>query len=205
MPDLDFDVHKIIGSVSQCLVLRLMTDQHVSPLLVGAYVNSMMYTLEGIAVIQYYLTTKRNQDSLLFQVVVYFTFVVDTVSTCVTCAFVYLVCNRNRIIIFSNLILMMSLFFTVYCHTLGYNPFIFHFSFRLTGYQCPYSTTGDHTNLQTWLMAVTIALNGITGSIVQCFLIYRYWRMSVISVFIRTSAIPNILCLGAKTITSHLY
>jgi len=157
-----------------------MTDQHVSPLLIGAYVNSIMYTLEGIAVIQYYLATKHNQDSLLFQVMVYFTFVVDTVSTCVTCVFVYLVCNQNQIIIFSifsDLILMMGPFFAVYRHILGYDLFIFHFSFWLMGYQCPYSTTGDLTNMQTWPTAVTIALNGITGSIVQCFLIYRYWRM----------------------------
>ena len=70
-----------------------MTDQHLSPLLIGTYVNSIMYALEGVAVIQYYSASKRTGDSLLFQVVVYFMFVVDTVYTCFTCATVYLVCH----------------------------------------------------------------------------------------------------------------
>jgi hypothetical protein len=50
----------------------------------------MLYTLELVAVIQYY---KHNQDSRLFNAMVYFTFVVDTVSTMAACACVYLVCN----------------------------------------------------------------------------------------------------------------
>jgi hypothetical protein len=125
--DLNIDANKIIGSVSQCSVLRLMTDQHVSPLLIGAYVNSIMYTLEGIAVIQYYLATKHNQDSLLFQVMVYFTFVVDTVSTCVTCVFVYLVCNQNQIIIFSDLILMHGPIFCSIPSHIGVRSFHFPF------------------------------------------------------------------------------
>ena len=67
-----------------------MTDQHDSGLLVGTYGNLIMYTLELVAVIQYY---KRNQDSRLFHAMVYFTFAVDTVSTMAVCACIYLVCN----------------------------------------------------------------------------------------------------------------
>jgi hypothetical protein len=64
-----------------------------SPYLVGTYVNSILYTLEGVAVIQYYRASRRNQDPLLLQVMVYFTFLADTVSTVSTYATVYLVCN----------------------------------------------------------------------------------------------------------------
>jgi len=70
-----------------------MTDQHDSGLLVGTYGNSILYTLELVAVIQYYSVSKRSQDSLLFHAMVYFTFAVDTVSTISACACVYLVCN----------------------------------------------------------------------------------------------------------------
>ena len=70
-----------------------MTDQHDSGLLVGTYGNSILYTLELVAVIQYYSVSKRSQDSLLFQAMVYFTFVVDTVSTIAACTYFYLVCN----------------------------------------------------------------------------------------------------------------
>jgi hypothetical protein len=60
---------------------------------VGTYANLILYTLELVAVIQYYSVSKRSQDSLLFRAMVYFTFVVDTVSTIAACAGLYLVCN----------------------------------------------------------------------------------------------------------------
>ena len=109
----------------------------------------------------------------------------------------------TKIIIFSNVILMNP-FPAVYHNTLGYD---FQFSFWLTGYRCPCSTTGDinFINAQYWPSAVSLVLNGITETIVQCFLIYRYWRMSVIFVFITRSTIPSKICIGAKTIMSHLY
>jgi len=98
----------------------------------------------------------------------------------------------------------MNPFPAVYHNTLGYD---FQFSFWLTGYRCPCSTTGDinFINAQYWPSAVSLVLNGITETIVQCFLIYRYWRMSVIFVFITRSTIPSKICIGAKTIMSHLY
>jgi len=62
---------------------------------VGTYANSILYTLELVAVIRYYQASKfkRNQDSPLLQAMVYFTFVVDTVSTISSYASVYLVCK----------------------------------------------------------------------------------------------------------------
>jgi len=89
---------KLLGFVFLSLhVVRdnLPTWTLVSGPLVGTYANSILYTLEVIAVIQYYLTTKHNQDSLLLQAVVYVMFVVDTVSTISAYASVYLVCNYH--------------------------------------------------------------------------------------------------------------
>jgi len=60
---------------------------------VGTYANSILYTLELLAVIQFYSASKRNDDSPRFQAVVYFMFVVDTVCTVANYANVYLVCN----------------------------------------------------------------------------------------------------------------
>ena len=65
-----------------------------SGLLVGTYANSILYTLELVAVIQYYQASERNQDSPLFQAMVYFTFVVDTVSTISSYTSVYLACKQ---------------------------------------------------------------------------------------------------------------
>lgn len=64
-----------------------------SGLLVGTYGNSILYTLELVAIVRYYTASKRHQDSLPLQAVVYFTFIVDTISTIATYASVYLVCN----------------------------------------------------------------------------------------------------------------
>jgi len=60
---------------------------------VGTYGNSILYTLELVAIVRYYTASKRHQDSLPLQAVVYFTFIVDTISTIATYASVYLVCN----------------------------------------------------------------------------------------------------------------
>jgi len=78
----------------------------------------------------------------------------------------------------------MSPFFAVYYHTLGYVSYLF--SLLLTEYQCSCYTTGDVHYLegQYWPSTVSLVGTGITALIVQCFLIYRYWRMSVISAFI---------------------
>jgi len=84
----------------------------VSGPLVGTYANSILYTLEVIAVIRYNSITERNRDSLLLQTVVYFTLVVDTVSTISTYVSVYLVCNYYHYIVIFILILM-SLFLAV--------------------------------------------------------------------------------------------
>jgi hypothetical protein len=72
-----------------------MTDELVSALLVGTYGNSILYTLEVLAVIRYYSTSKHNHDSGLFQAMIYFTFLLDTVCTISTYACVYLVCKSS--------------------------------------------------------------------------------------------------------------
>ena len=75
-----------------------MSTNIVSTGLVGTYGNSILYTLELLAIIQYYSTSKHNyQDSRLLQAMVYFTFVVDTVSTVVDYACVYFVCDQIAI------------------------------------------------------------------------------------------------------------
>jgi hypothetical protein len=75
-----------------------MSKNIVSTILVGTYGNSILYTLELLAVVQYYSTSKHNnQDSRLLQAMVYFTFVVDTVSTLVNYACVYFVCDQIAI------------------------------------------------------------------------------------------------------------
>ena len=75
-----------------------MSTNIVSTGLVGTYGNSILYTLELLAIVQYYSTSKHNnQDSRLFQALVYFTFVVDTVSTVVNYACVYFVCDQIAI------------------------------------------------------------------------------------------------------------
>jgi hypothetical protein len=75
-----------------------MSKNIVSTILVGTYGNSILYTLELLAIVQYYSTSKHNnQDSRLFQALVYFTFVVDTVSTVVNYACVYFVCDQIAI------------------------------------------------------------------------------------------------------------
>jgi hypothetical protein len=94
------DIDKVLGFVfpSARCGWRLMSKNIISPILVGTYGNSILYTLELLAVIQYYSTSKHNnQDSRLFQAMVYFTFVVDTVSTVVNYACVYFVCDQIAI------------------------------------------------------------------------------------------------------------
>jgi len=109
-------------------------DKVLGGVLVGSYANSILYTLELVAVIQYY---KRNywQDSRLFHAMVYSTFVVDTVSTMAACACVYL--------------------------------------YTITHW-------GDFNYLekQHWPIAVSYVTCGISATIVRCFLIFRYWRLS---------------------------
>jgi hypothetical protein len=87
---------KVVGFVLFFLCFCwLMADEHDhrSALLVGTYANSILYTLELLAVIRYYSVSKSKRDPLLLQAIVYFTFVVDTVSTIFTYICVYLVCN----------------------------------------------------------------------------------------------------------------
>jgi len=100
----------------------------------------------------------------------------------------------------------MGPFLTVYHHPLGYDSY--RFSFFLTGYQCSRSVTGDVNYLekQHWPIAVSFVTFGISATVVRCFLIFRYWKLSVIFVFTSMSAVQTTLwCLGAKRITSHLY
>jgi len=100
----------------------------------------------------------------------------------------------------------MRPFLAVYYHPLGYDSY--RFSFFLTGYRCSRSVTGDVNYLekQHWPIAVSFVTFGISATVVRCFLIFRYWKLSVIFVFTSMSAVQTTLwCLGAKTITSHLY
>jgi len=64
---------------------------------------------------------------------VYFTFVVDTVSTIFTYTCVYLVCNQ-MVVVFV-IALLMSPFFAVYHNPLGYDSC--YFSFLLMGTNIP--------------------------------------------------------------------
>ena len=99
----------------------------------------------------------------------------------------------------------MSPFLAVYHHPLGYDSYRFSF---LTGYQCSRSVTGDVNYLekQHWPIAVSYVTCGISATIVRCFLIFRYWRLSVHFFFTSRSAVQTTpWCLGAKTIISHLY
>ena len=89
---------KLIISLGSHFSLLFVVDDwqartFASPLLVGTYANSILYTLELVAVIQYYTASKHNKDSLPLQGMVYFTFVVDAASTTSAYACVYLVCN----------------------------------------------------------------------------------------------------------------
>jgi len=172
----------------------------ISGILVGSYANLILYTLELVAVIRYY---KRNQDSRLFHAMIFFTFVVDTASTISTCTCVYSVCNQSRLF---SILSLMSPFLAACHHPLGYDSY--RFSFFLTGYQCSRSVTGDVNFLpkQLWADTVSFVTYTISATIVRCFLIFRYWRLSVIFVLTSMSAVQTTLwCLGAKTITSHLY
>jgi len=112
-------------------------DTILGALLVGTYGNSILYTLELVGVTRYYLlaASKRHKDTLPLQAMVYFIFLMDTVSTLATYASVYL--------------------------------------YTITHW-------GDFLYLQTqyWPRAVSLITTGIVGTLVQCFLIYRYWRMS---------------------------
>jgi len=107
-------------------------DKVLGGLLVGSYANSILYTLELVAVIQYY---KRNQDSRLFHAMVYSTFVVDTVSTMAACACVYL-------------------------------------------YTITHWGDVNYREKQHWPIAVSYVTCGISATVVRCFLIFRYWRLS---------------------------
>jgi hypothetical protein len=74
---------------------RLMYNltKSLSPLLVGTYVNSILYAVELLAVIQYHSTSKAKHDSFLLRSMVYTMFILDTASTFATCSVVYLVCD----------------------------------------------------------------------------------------------------------------
>jgi len=73
--------------------------------------------MEIITVIRYYSARKDNDDSLQLQAVVYFVVFVDTISTCLGYAAVYLVCNSAFIFI----PILTSPLLAVYGNTLGYD------------------------------------------------------------------------------------
>ena len=124
-------IDKLLGFVFRSAFCGwwLMSNNIVSTILVGTYGNSILYTLELLAVIQYYSTSKHNnQDPRLLQAMVYFTFVVDTVSTLVNYACVYFVCDQ--IAIFFILIWRVHfLQYTITCWGTILSVFV------LTGYQ----------------------------------------------------------------------
>jgi hypothetical protein len=67
-------------------------------------------------------------------------------------------------------------------------------SFRFVdGYQCRILLLGDIIYLQGqyWPVTVFLVTNGISATIGQSFLIFRYWMMSVTSVFISRSAVQR--------------
>jgi hypothetical protein len=70
--------------------MAAVLDKIIGAPLAGTYANSILYTLEGLAVIHYYSSTKRNQDSRWLQAMVYFTFFIDTICTIFTYISVYL-------------------------------------------------------------------------------------------------------------------
>jgi len=99
-PTMAVVVDKVLRSVA--LSVHVVVDDLpawtlVSGLVVGSYANSILYILEVVTVIQYYSATKRKQDTRLFQAMVYFTFLVDTVSTISSYVTVYLVCNYYQL------------------------------------------------------------------------------------------------------------
>jgi hypothetical protein len=64
-----------------------------SPLLVGSYVNMMLYTMECVCLWRYYSHSRHKTDGFLLKTMVYFVFTVDTLGTLAACSAVYLVCN----------------------------------------------------------------------------------------------------------------
>jgi hypothetical protein len=164
-----------------------------------------------VAVVQYYLASKRNRDSFPLKAIVCFTFVVDTFCTGTVCsrlpASTWYVLNLAFPI---EILVLTSPLSAVYCNPLGYDPLpVWFFISVERGIHGP-SPIGDFNFIrqanpsQYRSGAVSTALNGITAMIVQSFLIYRYWRMSVILFSSQKSAAQRKLCLGPKTITSQL-
>jgi hypothetical protein len=101
----------------------------LSAILVGSYANSILYTLEVLAVIQYHLARKHNRDSLPFQAMVYFTLFVDTASTFSTCALVYLVGSLIVSLCISSLIVNPTLQYMITFHG-TVTPFILSLTYH---------------------------------------------------------------------------
>ena len=92
------------------------------------------------------------------------------------------VTTTNYINVF--ILISMKPFLAVQCNTLGYDSS--YLLFFVDGVSTSDSATGDAKFIPRlhWPQTVTIVATGITQTIVQCFLIHRYWKMSVIFVFI---------------------
>jgi hypothetical protein len=129
-------------------------NQLLGPLLVGSYANSVLYTLEIVAVIQYYSASKAHgrpgRDSVLLQAMIYLAFISDAVSTLAAYALFYL----NAITHWGDI------------------------HYVLTEKHCVPGT------------AMLIA-NGISAAIVQCFMIYRYWKLSAFCLSISVSKLTG--------------
>jgi hypothetical protein len=146
-----------------------------SALLVGTYVNSILYTLEILAVVRYYSTSKHNHDSGLFQAMIYFTFLLDTVCTISTYACVYLVCKSSSSFR-SNLMNLYFIYSTPSLIGVWFFIALFYWPISMSN-----SVTGDVNYLQNqyWPFDAFCITTGISAAIVQSFLIYRYWKLSV--------------------------
>ncbi|KAJ7573742.1 hypothetical protein C8J56DRAFT_902978 [Mycena floridula] len=109
-------------------------DDFFGSLLIGSWVNAMLYLLEILAVVTYFSRYPRTDPPLVF-VAVITVFLLDTAGTLGACLDVYL-------------------------------------------YTVSHWGQVEYIKTQTWPLSITLYCTGLTGFLVQSFLIVRYWRFT---------------------------
>ncbi|KAF4599995.1 hypothetical protein EYR40_007101 [Pleurotus pulmonarius] len=128
-----------------------MLEKVLAPLLVGNWINSFLFMWEILQVISYF---KHYEDPIFLRLVVLTAFTVDTWSTINSFIMVYLVLSR---------------------HKLGY-AVMFPMPIEMILNSVPGSIA--YILIQHWPLPVSVLTVSITTSIVQAFLIYRYYGIS---------------------------
>jgi len=139
-------------------------------LLIGSYLNLMLYTLELVAVYLYFANERSKRDHSLITFAVCFTLFTDTLASFAVCADVFSVrayYHRTPFIITSHCDPDM-------CLVLGSANIQIYICSR---YRCRFLGDITKTFVPQWSHILWIISNSLGPFVVQAFMVLRYWRL----------------------------